>query len=251
MDNGWIEDVMCSIVLWGTAESDNNRAHLWHLHLPTIIYFDYSSLNRTYLLCAYCVHPDSHYSSEPSLGCWHEHKHRRARTLPHPLLCPRPDRSFQQWFCGPVHPALHQPEERWGTRAEGGTEQEGVGDWGSEQELNSTRWHCATIIAFPFRHTVSITEGRTLVSSVLIGKLSHIYTALAYLAAIFTFLFTSSFPHLLQATAGCPSGPETDAAWIQPPSSSSFGIPENSSPYQTHKHTHTQSLPTEREAWLM
>ncbi|KAM7396921.1 hypothetical protein PAMP_019926 [Pampus punctatissimus] len=39
------------------------------------------------------------------------------------------------------------------------------------------------------------------------------------------------------ATAGCLSGLETDAAWIQPPSSSLSGIPKYRSPYQTLTHT--------------
>lgn len=72
----------------------------------------------------------------------------------------------------------------------GRKEGEGVGDWESDEELNYIRWHCVAIFVFPFLHTLSITDQ---VSDVFIEMLPHIYTVLMHLAAIFTFLSTSSF----------------------------------------------------------
>ncbi len=55
-------------------------------------------------------------------------------------------------------------------------ERKGVGGWESDEELNYIRWHCVTIIVFPFIHSVSITEGWSLVS--FYGNVSaHLYDA--------------------------------------------------------------------------
>lgn len=64
-----------------------------------------------------------------------------------------------------------------------------------------------------------------------------------YVISSDAFLYSHPPPSLrfpLQATAGCPFAPETDAAWIQPRSSSLFGFPKNSFSARTHTHTYTQ-----------
>ena len=197
------------------------------------------------------VHSDYHYSSESSLGCWHELQHRHPRALPNPLLCARPDRPPQQWVCGPVHPALHQPEERWAAQAE--RARGGSGGWESDEELNYIRWHCVAIIVFPLVHSVSNTEGCSMEFFFFIENAS---TCCIYVMHTFSFSCPPFLRHL-QATAGFLCGPEKDAAWIQPPSLSLFGIPKNSSPYQTHTHTqsltgvhtHTSRQQTEKRGW--
>lgn len=182
---------------------------------------------------------DYHCSSESSLGSWHELQHQCPRALPHPFLCPRSDWPSQQWVCGPVHSALQQPEERWAAEAERVTG--GRGGW----ELNYIRWHCVTIIVFLIIHSVS----SLLCAGVFMEMIQCICMMLVYLVIIHIFIFIPNFLPHLQATAGCLSCPETDAVWIQPPSSCLSGIPKNSSPYQTLSHTHTPRQQIEKRSW--
>lgn len=167
----------------------------------------------------------SHYphSAESLLGFCHELQHQRPGALPPPLLCPRADRPPQQWVCRTIHAALHQPEERWATET-------GVGGWESDKGLNYIRWHCVTIIVFPLTH-----RQHSWRSVGFKWKRFCVYVSCWCIQVLYIRLFSRQ-PFLLhlQATDGCLCGPETDAAWIQLPSSSLFGIPKRSSPYQTH-----------------
>lgn len=93
-----------------------------------------------------CVMSDLHLcSSEPSLGSCHELQNQQAGTVPDPLLFARSDGFDKQRVCGPVHPALHQPDERWATLVQ---EWEGGGGWSkSHQVINGIRWHCVMVFS--------------------------------------------------------------------------------------------------------
>lgn len=106
----------------------------------------YFSLNKSKVNERLCSSPcRSLCSSEPSLGRSHELQNQHAGTVPDPLLCARSDGTPEQRVCGPVHPALHQPNERWAMLAQ---RSEG-GDWKSHQVIHYIRWQCVIVLSVP------------------------------------------------------------------------------------------------------
>lgn len=121
-------------------------------------------------------------SSEPSLGHSHELQNQHAGALSDPLLCTRLQESPEQRVCGPVHPALHQPTERWATliQRSGG----GGGVWGgvdgmSHRVINDIRGHCVTVFGIP-----TLSALLKVVSAPL-----HLYSATALSSHIYSFFF--------------------------------------------------------------
>lgn len=165
--------------------------------------------------CAALITCDYLCSSESLLGRSHELQNQDTRTLPDPLLCARSDWAPEQRVCGPVHPALHQPKERWATptqKSARGRVYVCVGGGVIEtQVINDIRGH--GVIVF---------------SVSTLSALLKVVSAPSYLCGAHTFGSYGSVCVLPQDTAGYPFAHETDAAWIQPPSSSWFGIPKNS-----------------------
>lgn len=170
-------------------------------------------------------HSDYLRSSESSLECPHELQNQHARTLPHPLLCAGSDWFFLFRVCGPVYPALQQPKDRWAKHTESASH-------GCHAELNYIRWHYVTITCISLAYFLHSVRNKRL------SPVSNVYIKHLHISTECSCYIYFSFNVLLQATAGYRFGPETDAAWIQPPSSSLFGIPKSSS---LHWDTYTQT----------
>lgn len=126
----------------------------------------------------------------------------------------------------------------------------GGGEVGSgTKRLNYIRWHCGTIVVFPLvtADSVSIAEGW-----IPFHRNASVLLRDALVLSGYTHIsFDARLHSAPQATAGCLWDPETDAAWIQLPSLSLFGILKYSSPYQTLSllHTHTLCQEIEKRGW--
>lgn len=119
-------------------------------------------------------------------------------------------------------------------------EQQGVRlgpDWESDWEISYTGDIVWPLLYFPsFTSSALLKVGLCSALVSFYGNATIYYMKLMYLSSNTYIFFHTPFLLHLQATAGCHSGLEMDAAWIQPPSLSLCGIPKNSSPYQTQAH---------------